>query len=59
MKNRLALAFVALCLTPAASPAADQPPAAPLYRPAPFIPRQAVEWTGLYFGLIPGFPVTP
>jgi outer membrane immunogenic protein len=55
MKNRLALAFVALCLTPAASPAADQPPAAPLYRPAPFIPRQAVEWTGLYFGVNAGY----
>lgn len=55
MKNRLALAFVALCLTPAASPAADQPLAAPLYRPVPFIPLQAVEWTGLYFGVNAGY----
>jgi outer membrane immunogenic protein len=55
MKNRLALAFVVLCLTPAASPAADQPPAAPLYRPVPFVPRQAVEWTGLYLGVNAGY----
>ena len=56
MKNRMVTAFVALSLTPAASLAADWPMTAPpLYRPAPFIPRQAVEWTGLYFGANAGY----
>jgi outer membrane immunogenic protein len=54
VKNRLALASVALCVTPAASPAADQP-LAPLYRPVPFVPRQTIEWTGLYFGVNAGY----
>jgi outer membrane immunogenic protein len=52
MKNRLALAFVALCLTPVGSPAADQPLA---YRPVPFVPRQTIEWTGLYLGVNAGY----
>jgi len=54
MNNRLALAFVALCLTPAALPAAELA-VAPLYRPVPFVPRQTVEWTGLYLGVNAGY----
>jgi outer membrane immunogenic protein len=54
VKKRLALAFVALCLTPAASPAAELS-VAPLYRPVPFVPRQTVEWTGIYFGANAGY----
>jgi outer membrane immunogenic protein len=38
----------------AVSLAADLPRSAP-YRPAPFIPQQAVEWTGLYFGINAGY----
>ena len=56
MKKRMVTAFVALCLTPAASTAAERPIAAPqLYQPVPFVPRQAVEWTGLYFGANVGY----
>jgi outer membrane immunogenic protein len=55
MKKRAVTAIVALCLTPAASVAADQPMASPQLYPAPFIPRQAVEWTGLYFGANAGY----
>jgi outer membrane immunogenic protein len=54
VKKRLALAFVALGLAPAASPAAELS-VAPLYRPVPFVPRQTVEWTGLYFGVNAGY----
>jgi outer membrane immunogenic protein len=54
MKNRLALAFVVLCLTPAGSRAAELA-VSPLYRPAPFVPRQTVEWTGLYLGVNAGY----
>jgi outer membrane immunogenic protein len=54
VKKRLALAFVALGLTPAASPAAELA-VSPLYRPAPFVPRQTVEWTGLYLGVNAGY----
>jgi outer membrane immunogenic protein len=54
VKKRLALAFVALGLTPAASPAAELS-VAPLYRPVPFVPRQTVEWTGLYLGVNAGY----
>jgi outer membrane immunogenic protein len=54
VKKRLALAFIALGLTPAASPAAELA-VAPLYRPVPFVPRQTVEWTGLYFGVNAGY----
>jgi outer membrane immunogenic protein len=54
LKKRLALAFVALSLTPAASPAGDLA-VAPLYRPVPFVPRQTVEWTGLYLGVNAGY----
>lgn len=59
MKKRLALAFVALGLTPvgltpAAAPAAELA-VAPLYRPVPFVPRQTVEWTGLTFGVNAGY----
>ena len=54
MKNRLALAFVALGLTGAAAPAAELS-VAPLYRPVPFVPRQTVEWTGIYLGVNAGY----
>jgi outer membrane immunogenic protein len=59
VKKRLALAFVALGLTPvgltpAAAPAAELA-VAPLYRPVPFVPRQTVEWTGLTFGVNAGY----
>src|SRR5262245_60465584 len=50
----MALAFVALGLTPAASPAAELA-VAPIYRPVPFVPRQTVEWTGIYFGANVGY----
>src|SRR5262245_9979012 len=46
VKKRLALAFVALGLTPAAAPAGDLD-VAPLYLPVPFVPRQTVECTGI------------
>jgi outer membrane immunogenic protein len=57
MKERAVSAFVALCLMPAASVAADRPIAAPqlYYPPAPSIPPQRVEWTGLYFGANAGY----
>jgi outer membrane immunogenic protein len=57
MKERALSAFVALCLMPAASMAADRPIAAPqlYYLPAPSIPPQRVEWTGLYFGANAGY----
>ena len=54
MKKRLALAFVALGLTGAAAPAAELS-VAPLYRPVPFVPRQTVEWTGIYLGVNAGY----
>ena len=54
MKKRLALAFVALGLTPAAAPAGELD-VAPLYRPVPFVPRQTVEWTGIYLGVNAGY----
>src|SRR5262245_11253621 len=54
VKNRLALAFVALGLTGAAAPAAELS-VAPLYRPVPFVPRQTIEWTGIYFGANAGY----
>ena len=54
VKKRLALAFVALGLTPAASSAGDLA-VAPLYRPVPFVPRQTVEWTGLTLGANVGY----
>ncbi|MGA7487833.1 MAG: outer membrane protein [Xanthobacteraceae bacterium] len=56
MKIRAVTALAALLLTPTVSSAADWPIAAPqAYRPIPFIPRQAVEWTGLYFGVNAGY----
>src|SRR5262245_46487902 len=54
VKKRLALAFVALGLAPAASPAGELG-VAPLYRPVPFVSRQTVEWTGLYLGVNAGY----
>ena len=53
MKKRMAIAFLAACLSGGASFAADWPIAAPqLYRPVPIMP---IEWTGLYFGVNAGY----
>jgi outer membrane immunogenic protein len=41
-------------LTGTEAPAAELG-VAPLYRPAPFVPRQTVEWTGLYLGVNAGY----
>ena len=54
MKIRIAVGFCAAVLVNGVSLAADLP-ATPFYRPAPFIPQQAVEWTGLYFGINAGY----
>ena len=41
---------------PDASLAADRPLLAPRpYQPVPFVPRQVVDWTGLYFGVNAGY----
>jgi outer membrane immunogenic protein len=45
-----------VCLMPGASLAADPPLLAPRpYQPVPFVPRQVVDWTGLYFGVNAGY----
>jgi outer membrane immunogenic protein len=49
MKNLASLGFLATVTMTGASFAADVPVSAP-YRPASFIPQQAVGWTGFYFG---------
>ena len=54
MKIRIAVGFCAAVLVNGVSLAADLP-ATQFYRPAPFIPQQAVEWTGLYFGINAGY----
>jgi outer membrane immunogenic protein len=50
----IALAFVATFCMAGVSFAADLPVDRP-YRPGPFMVRQPVEWTGLYFGANAGY----
>jgi outer membrane immunogenic protein len=54
VKYRMALAFVATSCMAGMSFAADLPVSGP-YRPGPFVVRQPVEWTGLYFGANAGY----
>jgi outer membrane immunogenic protein len=54
VKYRIALAFVATSCMAGASFAADLPVSGP-YRPGPFMVRQPVEWTGIYFGANAGY----
>jgi outer membrane immunogenic protein len=54
VKYRIALAFVATSCMAGMSFAADLPVSGP-YRPGPFVVRQPVEWTGLYFGANAGY----
>jgi len=54
VKYRIALAFVATSYMVGMSFAADLPVSGP-YRPGPFMVRQPVEWTGLYFGANAGY----
>jgi outer membrane immunogenic protein len=54
VKYRIALAFVASSCMAGMSFAADLPVSGP-YRPGPFMVRQPVEWTGLYFGANAGY----
>jgi outer membrane immunogenic protein len=54
MKTRIPIGFLATVLMGGMSSAADLPVNA-LYRPVPFIPQQAVEWTGFYFGANAGY----
>ena len=56
MKIQIAVGCCAAVLMTGASFAADLPATLQqLYRPAPFIPQQAVQWTGLYFGINAGY----
>ena len=52
MKHRIALALFATACMAGMSFAADLPVSAPYQ---PFIVRQPVEWTGLYFGANAGY----
>ena len=54
VKYRIALAFVATSCMAGMSFAADLPVSGP-YRPGPFLVRQPVEWTGIYFGANAGY----
>ena len=54
MKYRIAFALIATCCMAGTSFAADLPTSGP-YRPGPFMVRQPVEWTGLYFGANAGY----
>jgi outer membrane immunogenic protein len=54
VKYRIALAFVATSCMAGAAFAADLPVSGP-YRPGPFMVRQPVEWTGIYFGANAGY----
>jgi outer membrane immunogenic protein len=54
MKKSLSIGVLAAVTMTGVSIAADMPGGAP-YRPTPFIPQQAVEWTGLYFGINAGY----
>jgi outer membrane immunogenic protein len=56
MKIQIAVGCCAAVLMTGVSFAADLPATLQqLYRPAPFIPQQAVQWTGLYFGINAGY----
>ena len=54
VKYRIALAFFATSCMAGMSFAADLPVSGP-YRSGPFMVRQPVEWTGLYFGANGGY----
>ena len=54
MKIRVAVGCFAAALMTGASFAADVPVTS-LYRPAPYIVQQQVEWTGIYFGVNAGY----
>jgi outer membrane immunogenic protein len=54
VKYRIALAFVATSCMAGMSFAADLAVSGP-YRPGPFLVRQPVEWTGIYFGANAGY----
>jgi outer membrane immunogenic protein len=54
VKYRMAFALIATCCMAGATFAADLPTSGP-YRPGPFMVRQPVEWTGLYFGANAGY----
>ena len=54
VKYRIALAFVATSCMAGMSFAADLPVSGP-YASGPFMVRQPVEWTGLYFGANAGY----
>ena len=54
MKKQIALALIAASCMAATSFAADLPASGP-YRPSPFMVRQPIEWTGLYFGANAGY----
>lgn len=53
MKERMAIALVAACLSGGAAFAADWPIAAPQLYPA--VPLMPVDWNGLYFGVNAGY----
>ena len=54
MKIRAAVGCFAAVLMTGPSFAADVPVTS-LYRPAPYIVQQQVEWTGIYFGVNAGY----
>jgi outer membrane immunogenic protein len=54
VKYRIAFALIATSCVAATSFAADLPVNRP-YQPGPFMVRQPVEWTGLYFGANAGY----
>src|SRR4051795_7917968 len=54
MKKFASVGFFATITMTGMSFAADLPVSAP-YRPGPFMVRQPVEWTGLYFGANAGY----
>ena len=54
VKYRIALAFFATSCLAGVAVAADLPIGGPLYR-GPFVARQPVEWTGIYFGANAGY----
>ena len=54
VKYRIALALFATSCLAGVAVAADLPIGGPLYR-GPFVARQPVEWTGIYFGANAGY----